>query len=256
MLQLTSALKLGIVACRDPWERQLRALYAEQIAARPRDEYIRRHALPEFAAGSVAVFRWYQRFLPDSGAILDWGCRHAPDSCLLKMEYGDRYQLHGCDLESPEAFRPFHQFANLKYVSLEDIVRIPYPDQSLDAVIATGVLEHVARDYDSLRELHRILKPEGRLIISYLPNRLSLSEWRVRNISKTGFHRRLYGLREAQRMLLHFGFDPLEWGYQSRLDLLNRVQPVFPPLRAAARLLGLHHFTSGLCLAARRVQGF
>lgn len=256
MAQWTSALKLGIVASRDPLERQLRSLYAQQVEARPNDPYIQRHALPAFAAGSVAVFRWYQRFLPESGAILDWGCRHAPDSCLLRMEYGDRYQLHGCDLVATDAFLPFHRFANLNYVSLEDIVRIPYPDESLDAVIATGVLEHVARDYDSLRELHRILKPEGRLILSYLPNRLSLSEWWVRNVPQSGFHRRLYGLREARDMLLHFGFEPLEWGYQSRLDVLNRVQPVFPPLRIAAKALGLHHLTSGICLAARRVQGF
>ena len=256
MVQLTSALKLGVVPRRDPLELPLRSLYAEQLQARPDDAYIRRHALPEFAAGSVAVFRWYQRFLPASGVILDWGCRHAPDSCLLRTEYGDRYQLHGCDVVSADAFAPFHQFAGLQYVPLEDIVRIPYPEETFDAVIATGVLEHVARDYDSLRELHRILKPEGRLIISYLPNRLSLSEWRVRTIAKAGFHRRLYGLGEAYRLMLHFGFDPLEWGYQSRLDLLNQVQPMFPPLRIAGRLLGLHHFTSGICLAARRVQGF
>jgi SAM-dependent methyltransferase len=237
-------------------EQQLAGLYAQQVQDRPGDAYIQRHALPGFAAGSVAVFRWYQRFLPEAGAILDWGCRHAPDSCLLRIEYGDRYQIHGCDLEAPDAFLPFHRFANLAYVPLEDLVRIPYSEESFDAVIASGVLEHVARDYDSLRELHRILKPEGRLIISYLPNRLSLSECWVRNIPKSGYHKRLYGLREARRMLLHFGFEPLESGYQSRLDLLNRVQPVFPPLRFGAKLLGLHHFTSGICLAARRVQGF
>ena len=256
MMQLTSAIKLGIAARRDVLERQLRSLYVQQIAARPADEYIKRHALPEFAAGSVAVFRWYERFLPQSGTILDWGCRHAPDSCLLRMEHGEQYELHGCDVESSDAFLPFHRFANLKYRALENIVRIPYPDQMFDAVIATGVLEHAARDYDSLRELHRILKPDGRLIISYLPNRLSLSEWWVRHIKKSGFHQRLYRLGEARNMLLHSGFEPLEWGYQSRLDLLNRIQPVFPPLRIAARLLGLRHFTSGLCLAARRVQGF
>src|SRR5262245_30808593 len=65
----------------------------------------------------------------------------------------------------------FHRYADLSYRQLDHIFRLPYPDAAFDAVIASGVLEHVPMGYESLKELHRVLRPDGRLIITYLPNR-------------------------------------------------------------------------------------
>jgi ubiquinone/menaquinone biosynthesis C-methylase UbiE len=52
---------------------------------------------------------------------------------------------------------------------LSEIVKLPYPDDSFDAVLASGVLEHVPLDYESLKELHRVLRVRGRMIVTYLP---------------------------------------------------------------------------------------
>jgi len=46
-----------------------------------------------------------------------------------------------------------------------DIQSIPYDDNSFDIVIANHVLEHVSDDNAALRELHRVLKPQGLAII-------------------------------------------------------------------------------------------
>ena len=70
-------------------------------------------------------------------------------------------------------------------------------------------------DYESLKELHRILKPGGTLIITYLPNRLSAKEWGRRVIRKRDFHNRLYGLAEARQLLKRSGFLPLMTTYAS-----------------------------------------
>ena len=59
----------------------------------------------------VLTFLWYRRYLPDEGAILDWGCNHAPDSCLLRMAYGQRLRLHGCDFVDSGLYAVFHEFA-------------------------------------------------------------------------------------------------------------------------------------------------
>jgi SAM-dependent methyltransferase len=52
--------------------------------------------------------------------------------------------------------------------SIEQL-ELPYPEQSLDLVIAGHVLEHLVDPWAVLRRLHRLLKPGGQLI-GALPN--------------------------------------------------------------------------------------
>ena len=55
-------------------------------------------------------------------------------------------------------------YDKLDYVS--DIVNIPVPDLSFDAVLCTEVLEHVPNPIEALKEFSRILAPGGRLFLS------------------------------------------------------------------------------------------
>jgi len=57
----------------------------------------------------------------------------------------------------------WHQ-SHLDIVS--DITRIPEPDASFDAVMCIEVLEHLPNPIDALRELHRLLKSGGKLILT------------------------------------------------------------------------------------------
>jgi ubiquinone/menaquinone biosynthesis C-methylase UbiE len=49
---------------------------------------------------------------------------------------------------------------------VSDIAKIPEPDASFDAVMCIEVLEHVPHPVDALRELARLLKPGGSLILT------------------------------------------------------------------------------------------
>jgi SAM-dependent methyltransferase len=49
---------------------------------------------------------------------------------------------------------------------VSDIIDIPEPDASFDAVLCVEVLEHVPKPVDALRELARLLKPGGTLILT------------------------------------------------------------------------------------------
>jgi len=53
----------------------------------------------------------------------------------------------------------FVPFDGTDYVS--DVTETPFADNSVDLVVSTGVLEHVERDREMIREIHRILKPGG-----------------------------------------------------------------------------------------------
>ena len=46
-----------------------------------------------------------------------------------------------------------------------DLVKCPLPDESIDIVIALNVLEHIEDDIGALKQVYRILKPEGYLYI-------------------------------------------------------------------------------------------
>lgn len=224
----------------------LENLYRKQIAGLPDDGYLREHGEPRCIRNQVQTFAWYSSFLPPSGRILDWGSHHGPDSCLLRAAFGDRFALDGCDWVPPNQYEIFHDFAGLAYAKLKHIIELPYEDNSFDVILGSGVLEHVAMDYESLRELHRILKPDGTLIITYLPNWLSIKEWFRRVIRKKDFHRRLYGLAETSQLLKRTGFYPVHVGAHTFLG--RRV------LGRWGRFLPGKRFCSTLCFVAKRMD--
>jgi SAM-dependent methyltransferase len=188
---------------------QLLDLYHREMSSDP-NPYLAQHANPDWIRGHVRVFQWYRDYLPAGGKVLDWGCQHGPDSCLIRAEFGDAIESHSCDIVPPHCFPEFRAFSRTKYLQLNHDYRLPYPDQMFDAVVASGVLEHVPMDYESLKELFRIMKPGARLIISYLPNWLSNQEFKLRTgWSSGGFHRRLYGKSETTQLLKRAGFYPI-----------------------------------------------
>src|SRR5579872_358071 len=103
-------------------------LYEEQLKTVPGDEYLRFHGEAEFVRGSVRVFRFYERFLPSSGRILDWGCRHAPDACMIRKKFGDGVAIDGCDVIDAAQYRIFFEYSGLRYELLRDAWALPYPN--------------------------------------------------------------------------------------------------------------------------------
>jgi len=207
----------------------------------------------------VQTFRFYACYLPASGRILDWGCRHAPDACLIRLHLGHAVDIDGCDVCDDDQHRLFYEFTGLRYERLTHLVTLPYPDDCFDAVVGSGVIEHVPFDYESLKELHRILKPGGRLILTYIPNAYSVDEWWSR-YRKRPAHLRRYTKSQLRDLLLHTGFRPLVLGFQDRIDLLPldggsyRVSGVVIRLiRPVLRMLFLERLTSTLCTVAEKV---
>lgn len=49
-----------------------------------------------------------------------------------------------------------------------DATDLPYEDTSIDAVVLTAVLGEIPDTIDALREIHRVLKPGGRLVVGEL----------------------------------------------------------------------------------------
>src|SRR6185436_20141247 len=50
-------------------------------------------------------------------------------------------------------------------LTLGNIEKLPYPDASFDLVLSTGVIEYLRHDATVLREMSRVLRPGGYLIL-------------------------------------------------------------------------------------------
>ncbi len=233
------------------WAKMLQLFRESQ--SEPNRKYLQAHGHPDAVKHHVNVFYWYSQYLPAGAKVLDWGCSYGPDSCMIRWAGGEGIQLHGCDFGLEDEFRPFRQFARADYRQLKQITELPYPNDAFDTVVASGVLEHVAIESDALRELYRVLKPDGLLIISYLPYAGSLGEWLLRKFHKDGGHRRLYGLKETRVLLRKFGFNPIDLRYQTFIpNVVDRKKPsLFKRLIRMVRYPFFRHTV--LCCAARKV---
>jgi SAM-dependent methyltransferase len=93
-----------------------------------------------------------------------------------------------------------------------DAVRLPFPDNTFDCIIAAEVLEHVPDDVGALDELTRVLKPGGRLaatIPSWMPEKIcwALSEeYHAPHV--VGGHVRIYTEPELRKKMRGAGLEP------------------------------------------------
>ena len=91
--------------------------------------------------------------LPSGGTLLDLGCGEMPYRPIFEARMA-RYL--GADL-------PRNARAD---ISVDESGRVPMPDESVDVVLSSQVLEHVSSPQTYLAEAHRVLKPKGAMLLS------------------------------------------------------------------------------------------
>jgi SAM-dependent methyltransferase len=90
------------------------------------------------------------------GRLLDMGCGHVP----LYETYRDLVQENLCvDWENTAQLSPFLD----EPVNLNG--KLPFADQSFDTILLTDVLEHIAEPQLLMREISRLLRYDGKLIM-------------------------------------------------------------------------------------------
>lgn len=107
--------------------------------------------------------------LPAGSRVLDLGCAFG---------FGTRYlarQFHafGHDLSAAYIRRARTLVPSALFTS-GPADRVPHPDSFFDAVLLLDVLEHVPRQDDVVREIARVLRPGGTLVLS-VPNKGALA---------------------------------------------------------------------------------
>src|SRR6476469_7563709 len=128
------------------------------------ESYRQNEAYAEFLAGWDEKFyaKYADTLRPEKtgGRALDVGCGVGQVVGRLKSA---GYDAFGVDVSEPNIERARKISSNCQ---LYDGKTLPFPDQHFDSVGALNVLEHVEQPEDFLRELVRVTRVGGRLIIS------------------------------------------------------------------------------------------
>jgi SAM-dependent methyltransferase len=101
---------------------------------------------------------------------------------------------------------------------LVEEANFPLPDASVDNLLAVHCLEVSEGVRPLLREIWRVLKPEGRLLI-VVPNRRGV--WARLDTTPFG-HGRPYSRAQLERLLTDALFTPLDWGAALYLPPVDR----------------------------------
>ena len=100
---------------------------------------------------------------------------------------------------------------------LVDEEQLPLPDNSVDRMLAVHCLEVSEGARPLLRELWRVLAPEGRILL-VVPNRMGL--WARREATPFG-HGQPYSRAQLDRLLHDALFTPLEWSTALHMPPIN-----------------------------------
>lgn len=109
-----------------------------------------------------------------------------------------------------------------RHTVMVDEEMLPLPDASVDRLLGVHCLEGAERAGPLLREMWRVLAPEGRLLL-VVPNRRGL--WARFDTTPFGYGRP-YSRGQLERLLTDALFTPLEWTSALFMPPLDRHWPV------------------------------
>jgi SAM-dependent methyltransferase len=183
------------------------------------DGYWSAEETPRFEIGDFLT-TLIERELDRSTRVIDVGCGAG---ATYARWVDERASYVGVDVSSKAV--DLAREAGLEAQVVNDASELPFEDDSFDLAICIEVLEHLFAPHDAAREIRRVLRPGGKLIVS-APNALY---WRLRVKLVMGEwdplgdelsiaqpwrdpHIRFFSPDLMTRMLRHVGFSRVEAG--------------------------------------------
>jgi 2-polyprenyl-3-methyl-5-hydroxy-6-metoxy-1,4-benzoquinol methylase len=116
-----------------------------------------------------AVLRSVRRCgLSERSELLEVGCNTGP---LILYLASLRFRVKGVDYDPQNVKRGQHYVREQQLIGvsidLEDGRKLSFADQSFDGVLLVDVIEHCEDPEKILNEAHRVLKPNGNLIVAF-----------------------------------------------------------------------------------------
>jgi ubiquinone/menaquinone biosynthesis C-methylase UbiE len=158
--------------------------------------------------------------------ILDAACGNGRYSKFLLRHADPDAVLTAFDL-SPAMLRRARKHLKSARVSLAvaDLTRLPYADGWFDAIVCGWVLEHLPDPRSGLRELARVLRPGGKLLL------MSTEDTVGGAVCGRLWHCRTYSRGELRRAAGECGLDWRREHWFSRVHRLFRMGGIIVELR-------------------------
>jgi len=193
--------------------------------------------------------------------MLDWGCGRGHNTYLLRELGGNPVS---CDLNVDAVDSAFGQETpiidryNIDVIPLNHPYKLPFESNSFDVVLSYGVLEHVSHDFESLKEINRILKDGGLLLCYFLPYFLSWTQ-PVSRLTRLYTHDRLYSKSQVYKLLKESQFDLIDIWHRQILPKNVINYPNYTLFERLDQFLTdytpLHYFVTNIEFVAAKRHG-
>jgi ubiquinone/menaquinone biosynthesis C-methylase UbiE len=100
--------------------------------------------------------------LQKDALVLDAGCGL---SAWLTPDIENKIKYTGIDCQEDSILCCKEMFPKRDYRS-GDVYQLPYPDHSFDAIVMREVIEHIKKPEKAVKEVRRVLKPNGLYILT------------------------------------------------------------------------------------------
>ena len=199
--------------------------------------------------------------------VLDWGCGWGQLTKLLTDRGLEVTSFEYDPTAEGVREREFDVYPGLVATLSSDSRTLPFPDDTFDAVLSMGVLEHVEDPGASLDEIRRVLVPGGTFYCYKLPNRQSYLEFIARRSGRMYFHGqdpndRLYDVPAAVDLVSRHGFAVREARLSNMLPLAMTGRatdalaiPIWRASNGLSRVPGLSRLATNVELIATARPG-
>ncbi len=188
--------------------------------------YVQTHELEELHWWFVGMREVYRRQIEPLGPsegwrILDVGCGTGGNLGLLRR-FGRTWAL-----DHSRAAAAFTRSRGHGRIAVASATELPHPDETFDLVTALGVIEHVPDDALMLREMLRVARPGGHLLLM-----TSAHPWMWSEHDDNVHHVRRYRRRELAERVSSAG-----WTIEQLTYANSALFPAIALVRAVQRLL-------------------
>jgi ubiquinone/menaquinone biosynthesis C-methylase UbiE len=154
---------------------------------------------------------------PDHAKVLDIGC--GPGEMVLDL-MKNNWEIWGIDIAenmiaiAKKKIEQIKDKSNIIHLEVGDIEKLAFEDNFFDLIICAGVIEYLADDEKWSKEITRVLRPGGILLIN-ITNKYAIRRWTASIIEKLKNSRLLFNLMNFTKQkilrkgkLHHFPFKP------------------------------------------------
>jgi SAM-dependent methyltransferase len=142
--------------------------------------------------------------LPKDIPVIDIGCGVGSNLTLLKSL---GFRIFGMDSEIYSLSLAKKNSSAIPLIN-GDLMSLPFKTNSIGLIVATDILEHLDEDTLAMKEIHRTLIPEGKVLLTVPAFRFL---WGIQDM--VGMHRRRYSKMEFVRRIEHEGLEVLRSSY-------------------------------------------